>query len=78
MTIEAFIEKFSFAIEAEDGALKPETRFKELPIWDSLNALAVIAMADADFNVSLSGQDIEQNDTIGDLWRVVESKTAKS
>lgn len=77
MTIADFIEKFAFAIEAEESSLKTETRFKELPIWDSLNTLAVIAMADADFNVSLSGRDIEQSDTVGDLWRIVESKVAR-
>lgn len=77
MSIENFIEKFAFAIEAEESSLKTETRFKELPVWDSLNTLAVIAMADADFNVSLSGRDIEQSDTVGDLWRIVESKAAR-
>jgi acyl carrier protein len=77
VTIEDFIEKFTFAIEAEQGMLTPETRFKELSIWDSLNALSVIAMADADFNASLSGQQIEQSSTIGELWSIVQSQAAK-
>lgn len=78
MTIDNFIEKFAIAIEAEEAALTPETRFKELPTWDSLNTLAVIAMADADFNVSLSGQHIEQSGTIGELWSIVQAQAAKS
>jgi acyl carrier protein len=74
MTIEDFIEKFAFAIEAEEGTLKAETRFKELPNWDSLNTLAVIAMADADYGVSLTGSDIQHSQTVGDLMEIVQGR----
>jgi len=75
MTIEAFIEKFSFAIEVEPSTLDADTDFKALDIWDSLNTLSIIAMADADFNVALSGQDVESSRTVGDLWQVVKAKS---
>jgi acyl carrier protein len=78
MSIETFIEKFAFAIEVEPETLNAETEFKELSVWDSLNTLAVIAMADADFNVALSGQDIETSLTIGNLWQIVEGKKGKA
>lgn len=74
MAIEAFIEKFAFAIEAETGSLSPETDYKQLPQWDSLNTLSVIAMADADYGVTLSGQAINDARTIADLWAIVSSK----
>lgn len=74
MTIEDFIEKFAFAIEAEEGTLKPETRFKELPAWDSLNTLAVIAMADAEYGVSLTGSDIQDSQTIDDLMKITQDR----
>lgn len=74
MTIDDFIDKFAFAIEAEEGTLKPETRFKELPAWDSLNTLAVIAMADADYGISLTGTDIQNSQTIGDLMQVAQER----
>ncbi len=77
MTIETFIEKFAFAIEVEGQTLGAETDYKSLDVWDSLNTLSVIAMADADFNVALSGQDVENSVTIGDLWQVVEAKTVQ-
>ena len=76
MPITDFIEKFAFAIEAEASALQASTRFKELPTWDSLNTLAIIAMADADYGVTLSGQDIQDAVTVEDLWRVVSSRVA--
>ncbi|MDF3822168.1 hypothetical protein P3G55_19840 [Leptospira sp. 96542] len=74
MTIQAFIEKFAFAIELDAATLSPETEYKELPEWDSLNTLSVIAMADADFGVTLTGQAITDARTIADLWAVVSAK----
>lgn len=74
MSITDFIEKFAFAIEAETSTLQAGTRFKELPTWDSLNTLAIIAMADSDYGVTLSGQDIQDAVTVEDLWRVVSTR----
>jgi acyl carrier protein len=78
VSIETFIDKFAFAIEVEPETLSAETEYKTLDVWDSLNTLAVIAMADADFNVALSGQDIESSRTIGNLWQIVEGKVANA
>ncbi|AND69564.1 MULTISPECIES: acyl carrier protein [Dyella] len=75
MTIDDFIEKFAFAIEVEADTLTPDTRFKELPSWDSLNTLAVIAMADADYGVTVTGRDIEASSTVNDIWAIVSSKS---
>ncbi len=74
MTIDDFIKSFAFAIEVESDTLTPNTQFKELPTWDSLNALSVIAMADADYNVTLTGQSISDSRTIADLWNIVSAK----
>lgn len=78
MSISNFIEKFAYAIEMPENSVDETTEFKQLEVWDSLNTLAVISMADTDFNVSLSGKDIENSRTVGDLWRIVEAKTAKA
>ena len=74
MNIEEFINKFAFAIEVEPASIAPETEYKQLPQWDSLNALSIIAMADADYGVTLSGQAIDDSRTIADLWSVVAGK----
>ena len=74
MNIEEFINKFAFAIEVEPASIAPETEYKQLPQWDSLNALSIIAMADADYGVTLSGQAINDSRTIADLWSVVAGK----
>lgn len=74
MNIEEFINKFAFAIEVEPASIAPATEYKQLPQWDSLNALSIIAMADADYGVTLSGQAINDSRTIADLWSVVAGK----
>lgn len=74
MSIETFIEKFAFAIEVDSASLAPDTDYKQLPQWDSLNALSIIAMADADYGITLSGQAINDSHTIADLWSVVSGK----
>ena len=77
MTIEEFIERFAFAIEADPDAFDADTNFKALENWDSLNALSLIAMADADYGVALGGQDILTSSTIRDLYEIVKSRIAQ-
>lgn len=74
MSNDPFIEKFAFAIEVDAASLSFDTEFKSLPAWDSLNTLSVIAMADADYGVALSGKDIEDAMTVGDLEKLVKTK----
>lgn len=74
MTIEDFIEKFAFAIEVDPTSMQPGTRFKELEVWDSLNTLAIIAMADSEYGVALSGDDIQHSETVSDLMAVVQGR----
>lgn len=74
MSVEQFIEKFGFAIEVEPSTLTPETNYRELSVWDSLNALSLIALADAEYGVALSGNDIESAATINDIWNMIETR----
>jgi acyl carrier protein len=74
MTIEEFIEKFAFAIEVDAAILQPGTHFKELEVWDSLNTLAIIAMADSEYGIALSGDDIQHSETVSDLMAVVQGR----
>ena len=78
VSIERFIDRFAYAIEVEPETLSVDTEYKELDVWDSLNTLSVIAMADADFDVAISGKDVESTRTIGELWQRVEAKLGKS
>ncbi|MDE6300843.1 MAG: acyl carrier protein [Muribaculaceae bacterium] len=75
MEINEFIEKFAEIFDDTDAsALKPETKFRELEEWSSLSALGVIALADEEFDVELSGNEMRKAETIADLFELLNNK----
>lgn len=75
MEINKFIEKFAEIFDDTDVTnLTPETKFRELEEWSSLSALGVIALADEEFNVELSGSEMRQVNTIQELLEMLNSK----
>lgn len=75
MEIKDFIEKFAEALDDMDASqLSSETKFRELAEWSSLAALSVIAMADEEYEVELSGTDLKNAETIGDLFEIITKK----
>lgn len=75
MELKEFIEHFAEQFEdtaAED--FKPETVYKELDEWSSLQALGIISMADEYYGVILSSDDIRNSNTIEDLFKVINIK----
>lgn len=75
MEINEFIEKFAEIFDETDASiLSPETKFHELDEWSSLSALGIIALADEEFGVELSGTDMRKANTIKELFELVSSK----
>lgn len=75
MEIKEFIEKFADAVEIEaPETLTPETNFRELDEWSSLAALSVIALADEEYDVELSGNEMRKANTIQDLFDLISNK----
>lgn len=75
MEINEFIEKFAEIFDDTDVAiLKPETKFRGLDEWSSLAALGVIALADEEFDVELSGNEMRQANTIQELFDLISNK----
>lgn len=75
MEIKEFIEKFAEIFDDTDVAtLTPDTKFRELDEWSSLSALGVIALADEEFDVELSGAEMRQANTIGELFNLISNK----
>lgn len=42
--------------------------------WDSLTSLSIIALADDEYSVTISAQDILNANTIGGLYQLIQSK----
>ena len=75
MEISIFLEKFTDLLEDTDVTLiKQETVFRDLDEWDSLTALSLIAMADEEYSVKLTGDDIKSANTLNDIFETIKSK----
>ena len=75
MGIKEFIEKFAEIFDDTDAStLTPETNFRDLDEWSSLSALGVIALADEEFDVELSGAEMRRTNTIQELYDLITSK----
>jgi len=75
MEISKFIQDFELLFdEVEVGSVKAQTIFRDLDEWSSLIALMVIAMADQEYQVKISGDDIRNSKTVQDLFDKVKAK----
>jgi len=75
MTIEDFISKLEVEFEdVEPGTLKSGTSFRDIEDWSSMHALIVIALIDTEYDVILSGTDLQAANTISDLFELVRTK----
>lgn len=64
-----FIENFLLAVDFQESVeLTPETQLRDLPEWDSLAALGVIVMFDMEYGKSITGEQLQQISSIGDLF----------
>lgn len=77
MNITEFIEKFAEIFDDTNvSILTPETKFRELDEWSSLTALGVIALADEEFDVELSGTEMRKANTIQELFELITTKAS--
>ena len=75
MNITAFIQQFEASIEGiELGSIAPDTVLASIQQWDSLALLTTLAMADAEYGVTLSGNEINACVTIQNLFDLVKAK----
>lgn len=75
MLLEDFIKMFEAELaDIIQGTIKPETVFKQLDAWNSMQALILIAMVDSEYGVTLSAENLNDCITVSDLFSVVQSK----
>ena len=66
--IAAFVEIFD---EKPTIEITPETKFKDIPGWDSLVALSLIVMISNHYRKSIDGEIVRSKNTIRDLYEAV-------
>ncbi len=75
MEISTFLQNFVDILDDTDVSLiKSETVFRDLDEWDSLTALSLIAMADEEYSVKLTGEDIKSAVTLNDIFEIIKNK----
>jgi acyl carrier protein len=75
MELDKFIQHFAAQFEETDiSKFSADTNYKELTEWSSLMALAIIGMADEEYDVKIKGDDIRNSQTINDLFIIVKSR----
>lgn len=75
MKIEDFIA--SLEEEYEDigpGTLNPQSVFREVFEWSSINALILIALVKTEYDVAINAEDIAKSKTIEDLYRIIQAR----
>jgi acyl carrier protein len=75
MELSAFVAHFAAQFEDTPAEVfGAETKFRDVNEWDSLIALAVIALADDEYGVKLTGDEIRKSETIADIFAIIKSK----
>ena len=75
MDITDFITKVENEIdEISPGTLKPDTQFRSIAEWSSMHALIIIALVDTDYDVTITGEDLRNSQTMNDLFNIVKSR----
>jgi acyl carrier protein len=75
MQIQDFIAKFEAEInDIAPGTIKPDTVFKQLDAWNSMQALIFIAMVDSEYGVTLTAENLHTCATVDDLFSLIQQK----
>lgn len=75
MEMQEFIKNFGNQFDDTDvSEFTPETKFRELEEWSSLNALAVLNMIGKKYGIILKPDEMKTANTIQELFDLVNSK----
>lgn len=75
MDIKTFVADFANQFdETELEEFTPETVYRDLDEWSSLNGLAILNMIDKKYGVKLTASDIKGTKTIQDVYNLTMSK----
>lgn len=69
-----FLGAVEAALEKRVSGLTPDTRFRDLPEWDSLASVLMAAEVHADYGVQISGEELAECQTLAELKELIERK----
>ena len=75
VTLDEFTKNIELELDdIESGTLTPEINYRDLESWSSMYALIIIAYVDLEFDVTLTGDDLKQCNTVKDLYTLIKSR----
>lgn len=74
-TMNEFLAKLAETLELD--SVLPDSVLADIEEWDSLSALSVIAMIDAEYGVNLPAADLKEVGTAKELYELVQKKAGK-
>ncbi|MEV4882989.1 acyl carrier protein [Chitinophaga ginsengisegetis] len=78
MDLDTFIKQFEAQLEdITPGTINADTDFRELPEWDSMTGLVIIAMIDREHGRQITGNDLVESKTVRDLYNRVKAGNQK-
>lgn len=72
--VKQFIQNFADQFDDELEGLTLETRFRDIDEWSSLIALSEMAMCDEEYDVIISANEMENANSIADLYNIVNER----
>ena len=70
--MEKYLEEMIEIMEVD--SLNPADKLASFEVWDSLTTLSIIAMADEEFQVSLTNKEIFEAETVAGLYDLIMAK----
>lgn len=67
MTDQELIQQIAEALEVEVSDINPDTELESLAEYDSMAKLSVIVLIDEEFDKKLTGEQMQEFKTIGDI-----------
>ncbi len=61
--------------DADPSEFTPDKKFRDFSEWNSLMAVSFVVALNDEFGVTIKGNDVENSETLGDLFNVAKSKT---
>lgn len=61
---------------SEDVVLDREELLQESEYWSSMHALLIMALAESEYDISLSGEELRNSKTLNQLFDLFQSKLA--
>jgi acyl carrier protein len=77
VTEKEFLSEIEQLVEADPGSIKGTEALSELPRWDSLCVVGLIAIIDEHFGVTVSAKKIAEAKTLPDLMALAGPKLTR-